>query len=155
MGNKRTRKQNKGKRRTRKYGGENSPESSPSTKSDTSSKKSRTSHTDRQYIGEPDDTNLISQDTEIDNDGKSPNISSVSSIQKVDDTNYISIDGEPELRLQTGNCNTCYGIIRHILYKTKMPKTKPIGYKAQSRRDKLNSRIIKILQAQIPPYPIA
>ena len=152
---KRTRRYNKRTRRTRKYVGENSPESSPSTKSETSSKLSVTSRTNRQYIGEPDNTFLISQDTENENVGKSPNISSVSSIQKVDDTNYISIDGEPELRLQTGNCNTCYGIIRHILYKTKMPKTKPIGYKAQSRRDKLNSRIIKILQAQIPPYPIA
>ena len=153
MGNKRTRRYNKRTRRTRKYGGENSPESSPSTKSETASKLSITSRTNRQYFGEPDNTFLILQDTEIEKVGKSPNISSVSSIQKVDDTNYISIDGEPELRLQTGNCNTCYGIIRHILYKTKMPKTKPIRYKARTRRDKLNSRIIKILQAQIPPIP--
>jgi hypothetical protein len=144
MGNKRTRKQNKGKRRTRKYGGgENSLESSPSTKSDTSSKLSVSS---RQYIGEPDDT-------KTENVGKSPNISSISSIENDDDTDkYISIDfGEPELRMRNGPCDKCYDRIRHILYKTKMPKSKH----KQPSRDKLNQLIIRELKTQIPPYPIA
>jgi hypothetical protein len=138
MGNKRTRRYNKRTRRTRKYGGTLTP-SIDSIDSNIISARipSSDSHSvssNHDYIGEPDEPD------ELDN-------VDVSAIEHDEEDKHDIYSDLPYSKKLGDKCDKCYDRIRHILYKTTLPKN-------NKTRDALYRKIIRQLKAQIPPHPM-